>query len=74
MAQQVRRITAAGDIASKTVEKAIEVKVGAAAASVAGAVAGKVVGEAAGAGLSAERKVNATPPRGPGGVNNRDKR
>lgn len=65
---------AAGDIASKTVEKAIEVKIGAAAASVAGAVVGKVVGDAAGAGLSAERKVNATPPRSSGGVNTRDKR
>lgn len=65
---------AAGDIASKTVEKAIEVKIGAAAASVAGAVVGKVVGDAAGAGLSAERKVNSTPPRSSGGVNTRDKR
>ncbi|MCW2066200.1 UNVERIFIED_ORG: RHS repeat-associated protein [Stenotrophomonas maltophilia] len=65
---------AAGDIASKTVEKAIEVKIGAAAASVAGAVVGKVVGDAAGAGLSAERKINATPPRSSGGVNTRDKR
>ncbi|WP_329891416.1 RHS repeat-associated core domain-containing protein [Stenotrophomonas sp. SMYL11] len=65
---------AAGDIASKTVEKALDGKIGAAAASAAGAVAGKVVGDAVGAGLSAEREANATLPRSSGGVNTRAKR
>jgi hypothetical protein len=65
---------AAGDIASKTVEKALDGKIGAAAASAAGAIAGKVVGDAVGAGLSAEREANATLPRSSGGVNTRDKR
>ncbi|MDA5344692.1 RHS repeat-associated core domain-containing protein, partial [Stenotrophomonas maltophilia] len=65
---------AAGDIASKTVEKALDGKIGAAAASAAGAVAGKVIGDAVGAGLSAEREANATLPRSSGGVNTRDKR
>ncbi|WP_409460383.1 RHS repeat-associated core domain-containing protein [Stenotrophomonas maltophilia] len=65
---------AAGDIASKTVEKALDGKIGGAAASAAGALAGKVVGEAAGAGLSAEREASASTPLSSGGINTRDKR